>query len=363
MFFGLTFIIPKHADSNRYKTILINAFESAPEDVLVYIETLFESSYEFFVPLLTYLVSRLSSFEGILFMAFAFFFGYFSLKTQSKVFKVYQQNKNKNALVFFVILVLANTITNINGVRMWTAAWVYVFFAYQYLVTNQKKYVLLAALAVTIHFSYIPLVILLVIYHIIGNRTLVYAVIAVLTLFISEINLEAVRNYATLFGDLAEKKASAYADEDYAEERAESAQQASWFIVVMSKGLKYLLIFTLGKIYDNFRKQKIDRITLNLLSFTLIILSFANIASLVPSGGRFNTIFYMFAAITCVHFFSKSINYKLDKVNLIGSVPVLLLGLVAFRVGAEYMSLALFVPTPLIYLATTIEESLGILIF
>jgi asparagine N-glycosylation enzyme membrane subunit Stt3 len=93
-------------------------------------------------------------------------------------------------------------------------------------------------------------------------------------------------------------------------------------------------------------------------------MSFSNLAGLIPSGGRFKTIFYMMASICAIYFYSKVIKQKnIIPINYLGVLPVIITAFVALRVGSEFMSLAVFVPTFLWPIALSIEQSLGSLIF
>ena len=96
-----------------------------------------------------------------------------------------------------------------------------------------------------------------------------------------------VRESLSFLPGFLQPRVSGYTNLEYAEFRAESMQLVNWYITFSAMGIKWAVYAGVLTIYffflENIKKRK-DLLTL--FCFSLLIDSFANIFSLVPSGGR-----------------------------------------------------------------------------
>ena len=60
----------------------------------------------------------------------------------------------KSAVIYFAVFVIVLGFWKISGFRMWTAAHIFFFGASQYFLDNKKSGILIAAVSVLFHFSY-----------------------------------------------------------------------------------------------------------------------------------------------------------------------------------------------------------------
>lgn len=252
---------------------------------------------------------------------------------------------NRNALLFFILLIFVNPINEINGFRMWTAAWIFSVGMLNYLHKSHWKHLFFAALSITVHFSFMPLVGLIVIYAIAGNRTLIYGVLAIATFFVAELDIKQVRSYAALLGTASETKITAYTGESYIEERKIAGDQAAGFLKINEKGMLYFTAILMLLIYFKNRGVFKQKLTDNFYSLSLLLLSFANISSLLPSGSRFYRIYYIFAFSTFILFYVyEKQKQKMVPINLLALPLVMLFVIVSFRLFSDPASIYLFAP-------------------
>ena len=159
-------------------------------------------------------------------------------------------------------------------------------------------------------------------------------------------NIKQVQSIAKLISPATETKISAYTNEDYIEKVALFQNQSAWFVTLNQKGILYYTVALLVIIYVRTKGVFKNRVTDNFYSFTLLLLSFANISALLPSGGRFYTIFNIFVFTTGVLYYVYELkNKKLELINWIGLPLVILFVIFSFRLFTDPASLYLFGPS------------------
>lgn len=364
LLYGLTFYLNPAMDGQRRADNLKEFYNVPFEKRLVSIENLYKETLDFVEPLLMYIVSRITDFHGALFALFALIFGSLMIYYLNNMYVHLSLNKNLNALLFFALLVVINPISEINGFRMWTAAWVYAVGTMIFIKENRKLGVFFAAFSIFIHFSFIPLVVFLLIYFFLGNRTLLYGILAILTFFVAELDIQQVRSYASLLGAASENKISAYTNEEYIEKISELQGQSVWFVSLKNLGIKYLTIVSLILIFFKTKGNFKNSLTECFYSFSLLVLSFANLSSLLPSGGRFMIVFYIFgfSAILLYYVYEHSSN-TIHKLNLLGLPVIFMFILFSFRLFSDSASVYLFGSSLSIFLAFTDNISLQSILF
>lgn len=349
--YGFTFVINEEMDGDRYAERLKNDYGRSFSDSALseHVTGLYETSFDFVQPLINFIISRFTDSPHALFAIYALIFGYFWLKSIDFVNKRFQMNKNSVTALYTVLLISLIPIFNINGFRMWTAAWIFIYGALHIIFNKDKRYFLFSLAACSVHFSFLTANVILILWFFLGNHKWVYLGLALLTFAISELDLEIVRTYAEMISPAFETKVNAYTHEGYAENVAEQRTNSAWFMKLTPILTRYLLLFNLvGLAFLSVRKKLLQS-ELNLLNFTLLFLAYANIVNLVPSGGRFMTVYYVFAAILSIVLFSKYHYKRLDSLHgLISLVIVLLSVLITFRTASPTINTILFAPTILI---------------
>ncbi|MGV3461108.1 MAG: EpsG family protein [Flavobacterium sp.] len=353
--YGFTFFINPTMDGQRYANHLRRLYDIPSENVSAIFGGLFseQGELDLLQPVLTLLVSRFTSYHGILFAAFALVFGTIQLKSIYMLYTDTKEQLNKNVLILLCFLPLLLPVFSINGFRMWTAAWIFFYGAYNLTYRKKKLYILVCFASIFAHFSFFTLNIVLLCYLLGGNRRLIYTVLALISFTLSELPLASIQGYVENFGSGITRKFTSYTHERYMEESFAMREQAAWFIRWSGPLLKYFLTAGIALMYIRLKNVKISKEFNSLWCLTLLILTYANLVSTVPSGGRFLTIYYLFAVGLLIIFYAKYYNTRhFDKVILIGIFPMLLYSVVGIRVGLNTVNLTLFMPTPLMALFT-----------
>jgi hypothetical protein len=357
--FGFTFVISEEMDGQRYADELKVAYDEPFSSFIDHLFGLYTTSLDFVEPLITFIVSRFTDSHHILFAIFALIFGWFWLKSIRLVSEKFYFNVNKMSLLFTIFFISILPIFSINGFRMWTAAWVFIYGVLNILLNKDKRFFLFCFAACTIHFSFLTANAVLVLWMVLGNRKWSYLILAFVTLAISEIDLAAVRSYAELLGPAFEQKTKAYAGDEYAANVSEQKVATAWFITLSPILNKYLLLLNILVLFIISLKRKLPKEELNLLCFTLLFFSFSNVVGLVPSGGRFATVYFVFASILSIVLFSKYLHKRLDSLLGLFSIATISLSvLITFRVAAPTISTILFSPSILIPFGYDLDWSL-----
>lgn len=349
--YGFTFVINEEMDGDRYAERLKNDYGKPFSDSAFneHITGLYETSLDFVQPLINFVISRVTDSHHVLFAVYALVFGYFWLKSIDFVNKRFQMDRNELTILYTIFFISLIPIFNINGFRMWTAAWIFIYGALHVVVNKDWRYLLISLAACTVHFSFLTANVILILWFFLGNHKWVYLSLALITFAISELDLSVVRSYTQMISPALESKANAYASDAYADKVAQLRGNDAWFMQLSPILTRYLLLFNLLFMIFVSTKKKLPKSELNLLSFTLLFLAYANIASLVPSGGRFVTVYSVFAAILSIILVSKYYYSRLDAPYRLISLGVVLLSvLITLRVAAPSINTILFAPSILI---------------
>lgn len=362
--YGLLFFINPLMDGQRRADYFKVVHDQPFENLFKTFDSLYDESLDVVDTTIMFIVSRATDFHGILFAVYAFIFGLFMLNYISKMYEHYRINPTVNAMLFFILLICINPISNINGFRMWMAAWVFAVGVMQYLHKPDKVFIVLAASSILIHFSFVPAFAIFLVYIIFKNKALIYGVLAVITFFIAELNIEQVKVYASYLGSASETKVDSYTNEQHIEKVLEYGSQSAWYITFINNGLKYFTFLGLVIIFYKTRGVFKNKITANFYSFSLLLLSFANISALLPSGGRFYTVFYIFAfSVLLLYYVYESEGKKISFINRFGIPIVALYAIFAFRLFSDSASGYLFAPSFLMPFGLMENVSLKSLIF
>jgi hypothetical protein len=341
VFYGFTFVISidnSGSDVNRY----VSWFKAMADQKLSFSDftkTLYSveaESADVLQPSVSYLVSRFTSNHAFLLATFGLIFGYFYSRNIWMVLE--RLTGNLKPLTVFLLVVFAVTVPlwNLNGFRFWTATHVFFFGTFTFLMTKSKKAIIIAALSTLVHFSFLLPSAILIIYLVIGNRFIILFWIFIASFLANELDVSAFRQYAENYlPDVFVEKADPYTTAESIQEfRTASNADKNWYAILYKKLLRWTSAAFLVGLF--FRRSIIRQYGpwLRLFSFSLLIYSASNMASLVPSGVRFLTIANLFV-IPCLIFYIQNGPYDrtLKRLVLISIVPLSLFLLVTIREG------------------------------
>jgi hypothetical protein len=351
----MIFIIPENIqgsiDSARYaedlKEMHANLLSFEHLSSLFYKDT--GGFVDVYQPLLTWIVAVFTDNAHVLFMLFAMVFGFFYVQNIWIIFNNLNYKLTFIIFIFLLAFALTNPIWNINGVRMWTAAQVFVFGALQYFLNKKKSGIFWCALSTIFHFSFFFPFTVLLIYLIIPKLGLVFFIFYVLSWTVNFVNIDLARNYFSYLPGLFQTKIAPYQGEAYVQKVMDSTGNYSWHVEYAKQAIKWFIFVWVIFVYFYKNKWKTENKELyNLFLFSLFIGSIAQSFALLPSGGRFliisNSLFLaVFTLLLTYSFFIERVRFF-----KIATIPLLLFWVVfAIRTGFEYIGISAFIGNPI----------------
>lgn len=321
-----------------------------------------EASLDFIEPLISFLVSRFTTDHRLLFGAYAAIFGFFYLKSVSFAYECCRKNPGWNSMIHLIFFIVILPVTYINGVRMWTAAWIFLYGAYNVILNRDPRYFLITAGSVLMHWSFLSANAILAIYYFAGNRNIFYLPLAIASFILPGL-LSSVFQRASLFlGGGLQGRFEMYSDESYGLTVQAMAQEASWFLKIGYDLVIFYLFAASLILHYSFSARMNSKAERNLFSFLLLFLAFVNFGKEIPSfGERFQILFFLFGTLYLIIFYSKMPGKKLDYLSLVGLFPMALYAGIVFRQGVDSINAWLFTPIlglPLYMPALSIGELL-----
>lgn len=240
-----------------------------------------ENQIDFYMPFMTWLISRFTSnpqlFTGILAMMFGlcFSFNFSYIAKHSNKQGVYT-----NILLMFTLFFVPNIVFCTH--RWWMAMQVFLLGALPYILEGKNKYLLFSIASIFVHFSFLYPLIIILIYKFLPKKTLIpFIIIFVVANLIEDLNLssfaKAIEQYLP---DSYNERNEAYINAELYDHNWFS--QSSRFI------WKYLNLFMTIYIYLKHKHILERRKDLkNLYIIALLIGSFAAIANLTEWGWRY----------------------------------------------------------------------------
>ena len=298
-------ILGQGSDGGRYVLELMEMYDSniSLSQILGRYQ-IDQRTMDLYQPLMTYLISRFTDNGHVLFTVFAIVFGFFYSRNIWYILEKLPNKKFGNLFILVVLYFLICPITQINGVRMWTALHVFVYAMMPYLLERKKSKLWWLLLTPLIHFSYLYVVMFAIAFVLLPYRLksrsiiLLYVAYAffIVTLFINSINLDATMSMLTeLSPETYEDRIEGYVSQEVANRRAESSAMNNWYVAGSANILHWTYNFWMLALLPCLKRhfKNNSRIT-TLFVFTLLLGSFANIMALIPSGGRFQLLAQMF---------------------------------------------------------------------
>lgn len=306
-----------------------------------------ERSLDLYQPISAWLVSRFTNNSHILFAVYAFVFGFFYSRNVWYILDKRSNSYSRIAIIAIALLFLVCPIWKISAVRMWTAAQVFTFGLLPFLMEKDKSKLIWVILTPLFHFSFLYITVLSILFIVLFSRLKnidryirISAIIFVATLFMDSLNLSSVESFLTNISPSGfAHRIEGYTNEDYAAAVQQSEDYRNWYVnassMIMSWGLAIIMISLVPK--KNRVKYGID----TLLLYSLLIGSFANIISSIPSGDRFSTVANMFSVpIFLLYLFKKQI--PIPKYIFIVAFALCIPLIVELRKGLDYYSISLF---------------------
>lgn len=293
------------ADGGRYVLDMLQMRQSSTTLQDIFARYLKDpETMDLYFPIVALLVSSFTDNGHVLFAVFAIIFGFFYSRNIWYILEKLPNKKLGNLFILVSLYFLVCPITQINGVRMWTALHVFVYALMPYLLERDRSKMWLIVLCPFIHFSFLYVSIFAVFYFLLPYKLKTKStffmtmslVLFVGSMLVNSLNLDAASSMLKEYSpESYEGRINAYSNQDYAEKISSVAALDNWYVAgsgnILYWSYNILLIALLPCIKRNFNNNDLLR---HLYVFALLLGAFANISALIPSGGRFQILSQMF---------------------------------------------------------------------
>lgn len=269
-----------------FETYRIDSWAQFVESWRSYLEFLDPTQKDFYTVTLNYIVHLFTDNYHYMFMGAAIVFSFFQLC--SLKYLVGNTKVRINYLFLSLLLLFTwNQIFNINGMRFWTCAWIFVFFCFAFFYSNNKKSLILLPFLPIIHTSGFLMILIVVLSIFTSKSQKAWMAFFFISLFVSGLSLVLLRSVGTLpgvFGLLVE----AYSDQQYIDSLGQGQNALGLLILFLNRALIIVMVFILYK-----KRTQIDPKYTRLLFCTIVLTTFANFTMAIPSlGNRFIQLSY-----------------------------------------------------------------------
>jgi len=351
VFYAITFTIPSEgSDAFYYKTQLetlhmknislkdfaSNFYTTKPTGGL---EKPFDDAIQ---PAISYAVAQFTDNYRFLYLFIGLIYGYFFSRN---IWFLISALKDRIQIIHVVVILsfaLIIAFWQLNSIRMWTAAHIFFYGVIMYLQKGRKlRGIFFVSISFFMHFSFLLPISTFLLYIIVGNRIKIFFYLFLATFFINEIDLGALRNILeSVLPDFFHRRVETYTP---GEQVQRAVKEKTWQVIYSSLALKWIILFCIAGLFFSLReKMKKYPYLFNLFAFTLLFLSIAQLSSLVPSGGRYLRIAYLFALTVTLYSLQTFPQVKLIKNASFIIVPGLLFYcLISLRIGLDSLNMGI----------------------
>lgn len=305
---------------------------------------------DIYEPFILWLVSRFTGDPRFLFAVFALVFGFFWVQNLWLIFRRINGRIEFLLLLFIVGFILINPVWNINGVRMWTAAQIFLYGSLIYLLEDSRKKGLIFILSsVLVHFSFMFPAALFIAFIFLPMNLWLFFVFFISASFVNELNIRTVRETLSFLPEVFQPKIESYTSEQYVQKVMGAQSPVSWHVKFADIAGRIIIYVWVLIVFLNRKKWLGNNDMLKLFCFGLFLGGFAKIAGLIPSGGRFWTIAASVLYAVIVLFISGYKPFKYMGLLRVITIPLLsFVVLFNLRLGLNYTGVLTFAGNPLI---------------
>jgi hypothetical protein len=350
--YGYTYIIAgKDQDTYRTSQFFAEAATWSFSDLATRFENLFDvgAKPDIFQDLLQFLVSRVTDNTQVYFATTAVLFGIVAAVIFESVFADNTSNTVRTWFVIMVSLFLLVVLSpgRINSFRHYLAVAVFLLSVYKHLAGGGIKYLLLMLLTPLIHFAFIAVIPLVLVFKLLGNRNLIYYLLIVLSFLYADVISNIVGDYTRSLDENAlQYHATQYTSEIYQKYVAELKTQRYF---ILDKYAYYSSIFFLAlTIFHAGMVRSADKVTKDLFSMSLLIFAFVNAFNQMDSVvNRFSVLYQGFC---CIFLLTLYLRYNLQAPRILQAIFLVVLlvnAVIVIRIimqSASVSTLLLFFP-------------------
>jgi hypothetical protein len=354
-FYGLCFIVDfnSNSDSLFYANELIRMSDSYGFGE--FYDSLYTDgkTIDLYQPFVTFLVSIFTNNYLYLFTIFGLVFGYFYA---NNLYLIVEQIRNYRVGLIGIVLILYLAFIihigdGINGVRMWTAAHVFILGVISTTIKKNRLSFMWVLLAPLFHFSLIMPALFFLIFKYTKkyfNIKFVY-IFFILSFMSTGLSIEVLRNMTESFlPDVFQEKTNSYVSEAVEERIGKTNQIADplpKIILYYTSNLFLLFLST----FVFLKRKSLQRIEKELFVFGMSMYSLFNLLSHIPSLGRYLSIASFLIVTACtIHYFKHQYSLRFKRLFYfllpLGSAVII----IKIRFFLEYPSIWLIIGNPIL---------------
>lgn len=293
----------------HYTTMSLSDFFSKAYEVLTFSAA--QGTTDLYLHVISYISTSVLQSPPLIHVFAGMVLGYFFTKSVLLLLNDHLNTKKGYILIGFIILFLViRSIGALNSIRMWTGMWVLFYGTYSYATKKQIKYLFVIFFAIVVHFSYVIILIPVVLCYLFQKRKMALTAIYVISFF-TTLGFSNFQAYLPKSELLETKQKYTVIDSDEKAERfAENALTAKVAAAntnfYKSSGevnyLNYSIVGLTGLLLLFYVTRKTGT-TLNfLIAMGVGLYAFANLVAFSPAlQGRTKTIAATFILAAAIH--------------------------------------------------------------
>lgn len=305
------------------------------------------SQLDLLYPILIFFVSKFTTDYRFLFVILTFLFALFI--TKSLRFLLLFVRDKTGLLPGLILISFAVTIQlwYIGG-RWNLAALVFGYNILIYLYFKKRKYLFYSLFSILIHWSFIFVTPIVIIYLLLKNKTNLYYIVFVISFFLNIFTFqEAQETFETYAPDPVLESRSGYLEDEYRESMLERKSIRNWYETAQQQGLSLFLFLVVSYVIIAKRKMvNNNKSLLKLVNFSMLFMAVSNAFSLIPSMNRFLWIGYwlMLAfSFLYIHHARGELNFI---IKYIGYLTLSLFIIVRIRMAMDSISIWTLIGNP-----------------
>lgn len=359
------FDITAKYDWSGYFYLLRNTFSD--DKFILFPDNVVNSKPDMYALTLQFIITRFTDNERWFFGFASFIYVYLILKFKDEVLLFAGVQPGKIWRFFFAsLLLIVPFYVGITGVRFWAALFWFMLFTMKYLRTKRVYYILIAAVSITMHYTFMFPVGVLLIYRFLNisraaMRVLVIASLAFFVLSTTAGLLGFANDAIEIFGDSSVKTvSSSYTDEENIEAKNTEAEAANWYVkarqTLITYGFFSIFLLEFAGVFRWKRNEYLD----SWYSLYVLFFSISALTSNLGSLGRFSYIFYLLCLVRLLVLCALNPKNRYLHTIRLFMFPVMTIHvLVSLRAGFYFVDPLLLVGNPVVFFLVQSKTSLS----
>ena len=287
--------------------------------------------------LVAFFVTRFTNDGHVLMMVYGLIYGWLYVMSLKALLSV---NRIKNVYTIFILISFSMifSMDQVAGVRFATAAYVMFIGVFRFLQTKQLKFLIVAALSGLVHFSFLAVLVVFVLYWWLKPGNVILYFLVIITFFAGNFFGSSVVNFLDSLGGSLGSRAGLYTAQETI------ADQTVWFVKYREEMMAiYMVLFILIVKIRNVKLRE-KRIHSQMYGLSLALLSLSNITGNIPHAGyryQFVAVMFFMAYVYVLYRFNSN-NQTIKRLSLL-AIPFFLLQIAyALRSILSYSPFTLF---------------------